>query len=407
MFGQDRAVLRYYPNSENPQAFLSSLVSLWMTLVLPIVFGILLMVSLFPNSSPFGIPTRPHIALLVFLLVGVGAFRIVLALMRAEEKVYRYVSYEACYSVLKVAAVLGFAMWLHESAVYLYGALCAAGIVAMVQLPDLVSRIRWDPSKREMSKLWTFGWPLVFHAVSGTLLASVDRFMLEVMQGAAEVGVYGLAYTFGAGTTFVFSALAMYFEPLVYRHAENEEKTEHWLGVYTLLCFGVVGITGVVIVVALPYVILPLYGAEYESTLVITPVIVAGHALLPLYLQSNYRLTVYNQTKRLAIASAAALLVNVVVNVLLIPELGGYGAAIATVVGHAVLAFYAFRESIKTSGVKVANTYGFATVLFAIAASAVTLGTSSPIWQAVAFGAITISAAVQFRKLRPIKTFSE
>ena len=211
-------------------------------------------------------------------------------------------------------------------------------------------KVALDPAL--LKRLWVFGWPFMFHVMGGNILIFADRFMLEWYRDLSVVGAYTLAYTLGGAVSFIYGAMSIYFEPLIYKKADDTDAAEKLLGLYSTACIFFGALWGVGILIALPILIDQFWGEAYESIRTIVPVILAAHLLMPIYLQANYRLTLHEKTRILATGTVIAAVANVLCNLYLIPKLGAEGAAIATFLSLVVLCGIVFFFSMYYTGVK-------------------------------------------------------
>jgi O-antigen/teichoic acid export membrane protein len=71
--------------------------------------------------------------------------------------------------------------------------------------------------------------------------------------------------------------------------------------------------------------------------------------LRPIYLQGNYRLTLYQKTLHIAVGTCIAAFVNIVACMVLIPRSGIHGAAFALYFATVAVSLYMFATSLITS----------------------------------------------------------
>jgi O-antigen/teichoic acid export membrane protein len=88
-------------------------------------------------------------------------------------------------------------------------------------------------------------------------------------------------------------------------------------------------------------------GREYLSGLVIVPIILLGYLFNGIYYNFQAGIYIEEKTKYFPYVTGAGALINVVVNVLLIPVLGIIGAALATLASYIVMAAGLFFFSQK------------------------------------------------------------
>ena len=356
MAGQDRSVLRYYFHDERPALLLFTVYVLCVIALVPMWVGV--GAGAIFTETLAGIPYVPHILLLVGVILFMNLNKVYLSVLRVEEVPGKYVTLRVGFAALKLVLVLVLINRLSGGLAYLTGVLGAALVVFLVTLPQVIKRVEGALDGALLKRLWIFGWPFMFHVMGGNILTFADRFMLEWYLDLSVVGAYTLAYTLGGAVSFIYGAMSIYFEPLIYKKTDDSDSAEKLMGLYSTACIFFGALWGVGILIALPVLIDQFWGDDYVSILSIVPVILAAHLLMPVYLQANYRLTLHEKTRMLATGTVISAVVNVVCNIFLIPRMGAEGAAVATYLSLFVLAAIVFFFSMKYTHVKWAALRG-------------------------------------------------
>lgn len=177
--------------------------------------------------------------------------------------------------------------------------------------------------------------PLVVHSLSGRLLDQSDRIMLMSSKGESIVGIYSFCYTMALPIAVLSSAVNSAWTPTYYELMSKDSKKEinnH----YNRQMFLITGICcGYILVV--PEILKILSVKEYWEGIGIVPIVIAGYFFNFLYFfPVNYEF--FNkQTKYIAISTVGAAIINIVLNYILIPKWGMYGAAFATIIAYVLL----------------------------------------------------------------------
>lgn len=174
--------------------------------------------------------------------------------------------------------------------------------------------------------------PLIPHELSGILLSSSDRIIINNLCGGTETALYSLAYTISLILSVFLSSLNQAWIPWFYdklskKSYETIKKTSVlYIILFCLMCFGLMLIG--------PDLVLIFGGSTYIDAKYIVPPV-----CLALMLQFCYTLYVnveFYQKKTITISAATifATLINIGLNYLLIPQFGYIIAAYTTVVGY-------------------------------------------------------------------------
>jgi len=202
----------------------------------------------------------------------------------------------------------------------------------------------------------SYGLPLIGFELSSLLLASGDRFFVQYFMDAAAVGVYSSSYNLTSYIVDFFAApFRMTIMPLFMSIWEKKGKkeTQHFLSSMLKAYFMV----GVPIIFAVSFIgrdlLVLLASKKFEEGYIIMPYIVTG--LVVFKANSLYAAGLYlkKKTVTLLIVQFGAALLNILLNLLLIPQLGIVGAAIATLVAYICQVIFVMNLSFRTVSVNI------------------------------------------------------
>lgn len=374
--GQDRAILRFCAKSGRASSFLkSALVIVAAMAWLPIAGTVALLLS--GVKQFFGVPVFPHLFLLSISLAFYNLNLLCVNVNRVRYHLAGFARFRLSYVGLKFVLVLLMAAMVGSSMSYALGVLLAGFIVVILAVPFLSREISGRPEKTAVFQSFLFGWPFVFHVVSGNVMDYVNRFFLQAYGTLQEVGLFTFAFTIGNGLFMFYAVLATYFEPRIYSHADNQRRSEQWLFYYTTLCVILSSAAGAVLVLITP-LLLSRMPPAYVSTGPIILIILGAKLLKPLYIQGNYRLMVYKKTHHIATCTFLSAVLNTVLNVLLIPRYGMWGAAITMFITNFFLSFYIMTVSLRVGRVPWLNKFNLSIIGLCVAGSFFTLLANKP-----------------------------
>lgn len=186
--------------------------------------------------------------------------------------------------------------------------------------------------------------PIILHQLSGLVLGQSDRVMLQNLSGNFEAGIYSFAYTIASILSLLFSAannawVPWYFDNTKARNTKNiNQLAKKYILLFSLGTCAIMLMT--------PEVMKILGPEEYWSAGRVIAMVVFGIYFNFLYTFAvNYEF--YSQNTRwIAVGSICAAAVNVGLNLLLIPQFGGMGAAVATLISY--FALFVFHNIIAT-----------------------------------------------------------
>ena len=182
-----------------------------------------------------------------------------------------------------------------------------------------------------------FGLPLVPAALALWAINFVDRLFIGQYKDQAEVGVYSLAVRVASVIVFLMTAFQLAWPAFAYSIRDDREARRTYAFVLTYLLFVTCWLSLALGALA-PWIVDVLdpknrfqRAAEAVPLLAFATAAYSGYSVLAIGI-GRARKTQLNW-----VVSGSAALVNVVLNVLLIPPLGMMGAAIATIVAYFAL----------------------------------------------------------------------
>jgi O-antigen/teichoic acid export membrane protein len=274
-----------------------------------------------------------------------------LTLFRLEERARAYFVTTILNVVATIAVTVVLVVGLGEGARGLLLGSYATGAAFVLGLLVVHWRrlsLRFDPAL--MRRLFRFGLPTMPAEVSLYLLNFVDRLIIvraapTPKAGLANAGLYALAVKFAQAINVLVRGFQLAWPPLAYSIRDDDEARGVYATVVTLFVAGCAFVvTGMWlysrwIVRALAD---PKFFDAYEA---IGP-IAAAVTLYALYMVMVVILGRTGRTEFNLPAAISALVVNVVLNLLLVPPLGIVGAALALVASYAVVTvlMYVFTQ---------------------------------------------------------------
>lgn len=241
-------------------------------------------------------------------------------------------------SALKVMLIIYGGTIYHFAAVYSLDALFVgiAFVIAFRRLNRGDPRWKWD--SRYARHVLSRSWFIMLSGFMGTVYMRVDQVMLGTMlPDKTELGVFAAATTLSAMWYFIPLALIASANPAIMR-AKMEDKALYESRVqdlYTMVawtalvfCFGFILFADVIVSIV--------YGAAYAGAAEILRVSVFAGLFATLGSARSSWLICEGLQRYAPIYSTVGAVISVFLNLCLIPLMGGFGAAIVTVVAQAV-----------------------------------------------------------------------
>lgn len=296
-------------------------------------------------------------AFLILALVGDSVLRalqsVAQSVLRAEHRARAFIATNIALFVTRFAlttVLLGFfGLGLRG---YAIGLVLSALVGFMLALWLIRNHIAWCWSNNEARRLIAFGLPVMVSNLASAILVGADRYFLRASHGLEVVGVYNVGYQLASIVTVLLVTPIATAWPAIMLPLKDRPGIERFLAVTLTL----VSAVGAWIVVALafagPLLLRVIAPTGYGSAAFVIPLVALANCMVLV----QRILAAGNEVKRKMVRYAVPFIVSavivVVLDVLLIPRWGMYGAAAATLAAYCVLPALAFLASQSVMPVK-------------------------------------------------------
>lgn len=342
--GAQHAIIRFYPfggTTEGMEKFatnffllpLLSSFSLWAVVIL--LFG--------GVSWLGGISFSPVLWCAVLAIPLMVFASLVEMILRASERSGLLMVTRVSWRWLELVAMLGAVMFLERTALAAYGGkVVAAVLVAAFYLRWVCINLKFSRAaidKGEFVTVLRYGMPLVISEIAAVVLVSIDRIMIkEIMGDFASVGVYTIGYSLAMQVSvFMHATLIDSFVPVANRvHDTQGPDQVRALKSRILLpmTYASIGIS-----VALWSVgsdaLQAISGRDKAGSGPVFAWIGTMYALSPLLDISGFGLLLKKRSVTILMITLCAAVLNIVLNLYMIPAYGLMGAVYATAISYA------------------------------------------------------------------------
>lgn len=342
--GLNEGLLRYLPRTDDSDR--SALVRASFAISLPIGLALGLAMTLGADWIAGRVFRDPTVAtsIRVFgaaipfaavLMVAIGAIR------GQEESRYRvYVENllrpVSRFSLVVVAVVYGLGQWgfaMAYAVPYVLGAALAI-LLLRRSLPDVFASPRVDVHKT--AELLRYSLPMTASKAAGFVYRSADIFIVLYFADAGAVGAYGVAYA-AARLVLMFSAAFNFLGAPIASRLEANQGVSGMVAAHRPILRWIIVFS---IPVLFPLVVLPhefistVYRPRYAAGSGALTVLALGFGVHNVFSTQGNLLRGLGMSKPLAFNGVVAAALNVVLNLILVPEYGILGAALATVAAY-------------------------------------------------------------------------
>lgn len=271
------------------------------------------------------------------------------ALMRIQVKSTLYTCTNIIKLIITLITTIYFIVYLKKNVEGIYEAQIIGFTLYILMLVKYVlNNIKIEFELKILMGMLTFSFPLMLASIAGVLLTIADRFCLRFLEDLSAVGSYSLGYKISDTIKiFVIRSGQMAISPVIYKLMNAPHNKRFYAKIMTYFTY----------VVMICVVGMSLFGKEVIKFLVknhdfwdaykIIPII--SFALLFGMLKDTAMIgiNILKKTKILASVIFIMSVVNIVLNIILIPFLHSMGAAIATLITQLVFFIVIYKYSQK------------------------------------------------------------
>jgi O-antigen/teichoic acid export membrane protein len=343
-FGFDMGVIRYFSGGFSERKRVRDFYS--MAALIMLIGLVLIVLSLagsrYVSILMFSKAELAPYAVLTFVWIMVQAiYNYLISFFRATGKMLTYAMFDTFNGLLTAAIMVIFPLVLHSIWLMLIGVIINQALFTTIFLiliyfqlgPEQISFLRLGPYLK-------YGLPLVPNSLFLWLVNSSGRYFLTHLKGLAEVGVYAAGSTLANVMTLFFTPISFVLFPVIAKLweekkgplvAENIALANRW---YLILAIpGVFGLS----FLAKP--LMGLFSAKaFAGGADVIFLLTLANLFYGVYQINLYGALLLQKNIRLTILFAGAGILNVILNIILVPVLGPRGAAWAMLCSFLFLA---------------------------------------------------------------------
>jgi len=195
---------------------------------------------------------------------------------------------------------------------------------------------RWVSDRPTMSSLFAKSWPLILSSIAASIYLKIDQIMLANMVSVSASGIYAVAARMSEVWYFIPQLLAAaLFPSLLNSKMVSAEQYRSRMRI----CLAAFALTAtaiaVVVTIFADRIVLTLFGAEYAAAAAILQIHIWGGVFIFQRAVASKWMIAENLFMFSFVSHGLGAVLNVVLNLVLIPRYGAIGSAVATVISYA------------------------------------------------------------------------
>ncbi len=183
---------------------------------------------------------------------------------------------------------------------------------------------------------WKYGLqislPIVPHGVSQFILSSANRVMIIYMYNAFQAGIFSLTYTLSLIPQVLFSSVSNVWEPWFFENMHK--KNFHSIKEASSLFCTFISAFFIMMACAVPEIVKIIATEEYYESMDISIIVLMGCYFATLFYIPSEVEYYYKKTTYIAVSTVSCAVLNVVLNLLLMPHYPYKVAAYVTLISY-------------------------------------------------------------------------
>lgn len=263
--------------------------------------------------------------------------------IKSKYVVYAQLTSLVISSVIKLALICTMASIVWFACVFLLDAVVQSIGLTALYLKNTGKMWSWKWRWETAKELLTDSWPLILSGIVISIYMKIDQVMIKEMLGTEQVGHYAAAARLSEAWYFIPMAITSSVFPAII-NAKKQNKSFYYKRLqklYDLMVWLAVAIALPTTFLA-PWVIQVLYGVAFFPAADVLSLHIWAGVFVFLGVANGRWIIAENLQYIATIRSSSGAIVNVVLNIVLIPSYGIKGAAIATLLSILVASHFSF-----------------------------------------------------------------
>lgn len=299
----------------------------------------------------------PYIYVLIFSVIGiVQAFNVIDSYFQSEVQSKYIMQVQVTGNLLSAAIklVLIYLKMPLIAFVYAYAfdfVLIAIGYYFTYQRKGR-NIFNWGYNGQLARKLLQHSWPLIISGIMVSLYMKIDQLMIQNIAGTKEAGAYATVASLSEAWNFIPTVIVTTLFPAILnaRRDDLERYKKRIQNLYDLMVY--LSLPAALVITFTSPLIYKLYTPEYAYAAPVLSVHIWSGVFVFLGAANSQYLIAEGYAKLTFLRTGFGAIVNIGLNLILIPKMGMMGAAIATLVAYACSAFFVlFIPKVSRQGV--------------------------------------------------------
>lgn len=354
IYGMDAAFMKYATvvEEDKSKVFSTGFISV---LITTIIFSIILLLSNSWIAQQADLSDYSFIFLLVIGILFLDSLSLIpFSDLRLERKAAKFATIKIINILINVSLnfilILGFDYGIE--AIFISN-FVASAFSLLALLPTIYSSLTWSIDVKYLKKMLFFGITYLPASVAAMIVQVIDVPLMRELTDEATLGIYRANYKLGIFMMLFVSMFHYAWQPFFLTNAKEENSKELFskvLSLFLIFSSFIWIILSLFIDNIASFEILPgrtFIGEQYLVGLYIVPIILLAYIFHGLYINFLAGIYLEEKTKYLPLITGIGAILNVISNLILIPQIGILGGAISTLLSYVAMSLGIYFVSQK------------------------------------------------------------
>ncbi|WP_169833700.1 flippase [Caldithrix abyssi] len=341
--GLSFALNRWYWEEEFKNRQKTLFFTIFSTLVL-VGSGLLILLLYFSDFLAVVLFSAGKYGLLIKLMSITVALNIlsrsILNLMRIQERSTLYAVSNLARFTVNLVLTIYFVVNLEKGIAGIYLAQIVGFLVFFLFLTKyFLQNVRFKFERKVLKSMLAFGLPMVLTSIAGIILSITDRYSLKFLADLNDVGIYSFAFKISNSIkVFIGQSISWALTPVMYKMMSSKDNVRFYSKTLTYFTFILILFVFILSLYAKELIVLISRSEQYYPAYQIVPIISFAILFGLLRNITAIGINIKKKTKITALVITFVAILNIGLNILLVPSYKAMGASVATLISQ-ILAF--------------------------------------------------------------------
>lgn len=322
------------------------------TIVFSSCVALAVVAAMFPLTSIgsrilFG---HDHLSGVLKLMLLFSAFEIIISipagLMRLQERASLYAGTMILRLGTSLAATVFLLTYVRQTVDSIYLAqLMGSMVYLIVLLPYLLKNMEIRFETQVLKEMLAFSIPLGIGTMSTIMVSFADRYILKYFGVLADVGIYSLGFKIANTILFVVMSIQLALTPLIFKSFDRPESKRFFSKILTYLSFFIMFLVVSLSMFGFEIIRVLARNPDYWPAINVVPIVALGIFIGMVKDTTGIGLIITRKTHQMAFITASMSVLNLLLDLLLIPRMQVFGAAIANLLTQFAFLLFIYRAS--------------------------------------------------------------